>query len=82
MNNDNYDFTIAFDLKKMRVGCVLIQTALGATIPRALFHKYFPVEMWDVASSGMRVFKTKRDELPKLAEMIQYVLNVEKTWEE
>lgn len=77
------DFTLAFDLKKMRVGCALIQASLGATIPTDLFAVTFDVTHWEVADpTGMKLFKTKGEELPLIVKQLEKVRAIEKTWDE
>ncbi len=60
-------FRIAYDIKRMRPGCVLIQAALDGTVPRDLFNELFPSEVWETGASDMRVYLATREQLEVLA---------------
>lgn len=76
-------FTLAFDLKKMKVGCALMQAGFGATIPMDLFDMTFDVHHWETGDpTGMRLFKTNREELPKIVKELDRVRAIERTWKE
>ncbi len=60
-------FRIAYDIKRMRPGCVLLQAALGGTVPRDLFNDLFPNEVWETGAGDMHVYTATRDQLEVLA---------------
>jgi hypothetical protein len=43
------NYRIAYDCDLRKVGCVLLQAALGGTVPNDLFHRYFSPESWLLA---------------------------------
>lgn len=44
MSDETY--SIAFSIKYKRPGCILLQAALGSTVPNKLFYDLFPAEVW------------------------------------
>ena len=40
---------IVFSPSKRRPGCILLQVALGGTVPNEEFYRFFPSETWLVA---------------------------------
>jgi hypothetical protein len=60
------EYRIAYDVERCKVGCVLIQVALGGDVPSALFHEHFP-EGWTVAVNGCQVYPIRKSQLPLLA---------------
>jgi hypothetical protein len=58
---------IAYNIKKRTVGCVLIQAALGGTVPPDLFNQLFPSERWDTSMEGMQLYPATDEQLEKLA---------------
>lgn len=60
-------FVIAYDVKAMKVGCVLIQVGLGGTVPSALFHEHFPSETWTVNATNCRLYPVTEAQLSVLA---------------
>lgn len=62
---------LAFDIKKMRPGCVLIAAALGADPVAA---RRFPTESWLLSpTSDMGVYETTEDQLAQLIERVEAV---------
>ncbi len=83
MTEQDETLTIAFDLKKMKVGCPIIQAILLTTISNRDVSAYFDVDSWEIGDpSGMRVYPIKRSELAILSERVAHVRAIEKTWEE
>jgi hypothetical protein len=39
-------YLIAYDVETKRPGCVLLQAALGGTVPQSRFIELFPAECW------------------------------------
>jgi hypothetical protein len=65
------EYTIAYDCKLKRPGCVLIQAAM-ATIPSGLIHQYFDADSWLVAPTpDMHVYPITLEQLPALAAKTQ-----------
>jgi hypothetical protein len=62
--------TIAFDLEKMRPGCILIQVTMGATCTAELLAVLGLTDIWLLApTKNMRVYKTTFDELKRVAKL-------------
>ena len=62
------EYRIAYDVDRCKVGCVLIQVALGGDVPRDLFFEYFGAsEAWTVIARGCKVYPIRRSQLPLLA---------------
>ena len=66
-DDDDPEYQIAYDVTRRKVGCVLIQAAVG-TVPSKLFHDHFGNgDAWTVDASGCQVFRIRRSQLPLLA---------------
>ena len=66
--DDDPEYRIAYDVDRCKVGCVLIQAALGCTLPSNLFYDYFGTgEAWTVVASGCKVYPIRESQLPLLA---------------
>jgi hypothetical protein len=66
-DDDDPEYQIAYDVTRRKVGCVLIQAAVG-TVPSKLFNDYFGNgDGWTVDVSGCQVFSIRRSQLPMLA---------------
>lgn len=65
--DDDPEYRIAYDVEQCKVGCVLIQAALGGDVPRDLFYDYFGTEAWTVSASGCQIYPIRRSQLPVLA---------------
>ena len=64
---DDPEYRIAYDVKRCKVGCVLIQAALGS-VPSNLFYDYFGTgAAWTVDASGCQVYPIRKSQLPLLA---------------
>lgn len=62
------EYLIAYDIDRCKVGCVLIQAALGGTLPRDLYYAYFGAdESWTIDASACRVYPIRQSQLPRLA---------------
>jgi len=62
------EYRIAYDVDRCKVGCVLIQAALGCDVPRDLFFDYFGTgDAWTVNASGCKVYPIRWSQLPLLA---------------
>lgn len=63
---------IAYDLKKMRPGCVLIQAQMGGTVPNNEFEMFFPVETWAlVLTDDMKLYEITEKQLDILSVMTE-----------
>lgn len=63
---------IVFSQSERRPGCVLLQAALGGTVPRAVFLNLFPAETWLVApTDDMHVYLVNRKTLRRIAEVVR-----------
>ena len=66
--DDDPEYRIAYDVKRCKVGCVLIQAALAGTLPSSLFYDYFGTgDAWTVDASGCQVYPIRKSQLPLLA---------------
>ncbi len=64
---DDPEYRIAYDVDRCKVGCVLIQAALG-TVPTMLFYDYFGTgAAWTVDASCCKVYPIRKSQLPLLA---------------
>lgn len=61
------EYRIAYDVARCKVGCRLIQAALGGDVPHDIFYDYFGTEMWTVDATGCAVYAIRRSQLPLLA---------------
>ncbi len=62
------EYRIAYDVDCCKVGCVLIQVALGGDVPRDLFFDYFGTgDSWTVSARGCKIYPIRRSQLPVLA---------------
>ena len=62
------EYRIAYDVDRCKVGCVLIQAALGGDVPRNLFFDYFGTgDAWTVNARDCKVYPIRRSQLPILA---------------
>lgn len=68
VEDDDPEYRIAYDVDRCKVGCVLIQAALGGTVPPSEFHDFFGAcESWTVNATGCQVYPIRRSQLPMLA---------------
>jgi len=62
------EYRIAYDVERHKVGCGLVQAALGGDVPKVLFHDYFgDGRAWTVAAGDCQVYTIRRSQLPALA---------------
>lgn len=66
-SDDDPEYRIAYDVDRCKVGCVLIQVALGGTVPSDLYHAHFAAEAWTVNARGCQVYPIRKSQLPLLA---------------
>lgn len=70
MIDDDNDpvYRIAYDVSRCKAGCVLLQAALGGTVPPALFNDYFSnSDGWTLDLNDCKVYSIRRSQLPQLA---------------
>ena len=61
-------YRIAYDVDRCKVGCVLIQAALGGTVPSTLFFNHFGTgEAWTLNAKDCKVYPIRKSQLPILA---------------
>lgn len=61
-------YRIAYDLGCRKVGCVLIQAALGGDVPNTLFYAHFgDTGGWTTSAHGCRIYTIRRSQLAMLA---------------
>ena len=74
LTDDDPEYRIAYDVECGKVGCVLIQAALGGTVPRDLYYRHFGAggEAWTVKASGCRIYPIRKSQLPLLAERTSF----------
>jgi hypothetical protein len=66
--DDDPEYGIAYDVARRKVGCVIIQAALGGDVPRELYFKHFGTSSsWTVNAGGCAVYPIRRSQLPMLA---------------
>jgi hypothetical protein len=67
-DDDDPEYRIAYDVDRCKVGCVLIQVALGGDVPRDIFFDYFGLsESWTVNATNCKVYPIRKSQLPMLA---------------
>jgi hypothetical protein len=70
---DDPEYRIAYDVDRCKVGCVLIQVALGCDVPRGLFFDYFGTgEAWTVDARDCKVYVIRKSQLPALMERTSF----------
>ena len=70
--NTEETFTLAFNIERMQPGCILLQAALGATIPEGLFYAHFDPEDWITDKiEGLKLYNTTRAELVQVANRVR-----------
>jgi len=62
-DSEDTEYWIAYDVERRKVGCVLIQAALGGDVPRDLFLDYFGVDSWTVSACDCQVLPIRRSQL-------------------
>lgn len=65
--DDDPEHRIAYDVDSRKVGCILIQGALGGNVPRDLFFRYFDSDTWTLDASVCRIYPIKQSRLYALA---------------
>jgi len=66
--DDDPEYRIAYDVEHCKVGCVLIQAALGGGLPSKLFYDYFGTgAAWTVDAGACKIYTIRRSQLPLLA---------------
>lgn len=76
MSNEE-TYAIAFSVKHKRPGCILIQAALGGSVPNRLFYDLFPAEVWIAGGEAecpggmadMKVYPATEQQLKSLSIM-------------
>ena len=57
-------YTLVYDVKLRRPGCVLLQVAMGGTVPSLLFQELFPTESWLLGpTDDMQAYSTTEEQL-------------------
>jgi hypothetical protein len=64
---DDPEYRIAYDVDRCKVGCVIIQAALGCDVPHDLYYDYFSADAWTVNASDCKIYPIWRSQLPVLA---------------
>jgi len=66
--NDDADpeYRIAYDVGRLKVGCILIQASLGGDVPRDLFFRYFNSDTW-TADGDCLLYPIRQSQLLALA---------------
>ena len=66
--DDGPEYRIAYDVDRCKVGCVLIQAALGGTVPSDLYYEHFGTgDAWTVSALGCQIYPIRRSQLLVLA---------------
>jgi hypothetical protein len=61
---------IVYDVTLMQPGCVLLQAALGGTVPRERFAQLFDTSSWLVAPTpDLQLYPVTEEQLEKLSTM-------------
>ena len=59
---------IAYNIKRMQPGCVLLQASMGSTVPSNTFQMLFPVETWQLApDDDLHVYEVTEQQLDTLS---------------
>lgn len=62
-------YALVYDCKLRRPGCVLLQVAMGGTVPSELFHRLFSNETWLLApTDNMKLYRATEAELKIVAQ--------------
>ena len=64
--NDDPEYRIAYDVRSCKVGCALIQAAMGGNVPRDLFFSCFDPDTWTLDAAPCRVYPIRQSQLPAL----------------
>jgi len=63
---------LVFSMKERRPGCVLLQGAMGGTVPGELFQRLFPVETWLLApTDDMTPYMVDEDLLKRISAQVR-----------
>ncbi len=63
-------YSIAYDCDLRRPGCVLLQAAMGGTVPTNLFGALFDAANWIIAPTpGLKLYPVSENQLRLLSEM-------------
>ena len=54
-----YPFTIAYNIEEKKVGCVLLQTIMGATFPSGEVVCHFDTESWELNPSKCKLYNVR-----------------------
>jgi hypothetical protein len=61
-------FAIVYDVDERRPGCVLLQAALGGTVPPSRFGELFDAADWLLAPTpGMKLYRVTEEQLAYVA---------------
>lgn len=52
----NFPLTIAYNIEDKKVGCVLMQSILGASFPSNAVGLYFKTEVWDLSPAKLKLY--------------------------
>lgn len=57
-------YSLVYDVTLRRPGCVLLQAAMGGTVPNETFEMLFPAETWLTApTKDMKAYTTTPEQL-------------------
>lgn len=80
--NSTEKYRIAFDVERRRPGCVLLQAAMGGTVPGSMFYDLFPAETWLVGVGTLKCYVVTPEQLAQLAEIARLATTIAKEAEE
>lgn len=52
----DFPLTIAYNIEDKKVGCVLMQSMLGASFPSNKVGLYFKTEVWDLSPQKLKLY--------------------------
>lgn len=54
-----FPLTIAYNMKDKKIGCVLLQPAMGATLPSRVITNIFDTDCWELSSSKLKLYNIR-----------------------
>lgn len=56
MTITDFPITVAYNMRDKKIGCVLIQAAMGATISRSWVALTFKTELWELGANKCQLY--------------------------
>jgi hypothetical protein len=62
MEVNNFPVTLAYNMQDKKIGCVLIQSVMGATIPNSWVSFNFSTEYWELNAGKCQLYTCRSKE--------------------